>query len=191
MLGDENSYVWVVDRKHIISHRLLQSDKINKLVQSFRDKLTAREPRPGENNIEAYHKRIAQAEAEYPAVAKSLSRLLLGPVDLGRAKRVLIVPDGSLQYIPFSALPLPGARKKNEVLMSQHEVVILPSASALSTLRKAAEKRAPPTRTAVIIADPVVERDDDRVRPARNTAKRKLQEQPPALKIALRDAQGS
>jgi CHAT domain-containing protein len=191
MLGDENSYVWVVDSKHIVAYQLPQSNKISKLVGSFRKALTAREPLPGENNPKEYHERVGREEAAYPLLARQLSRLLLAPVDLSRAKRVLIVPDGPLQYIPFSALPLPQASAKNAPLISRHEVVLLPSASALSTLRKAAEKRTLPTRTAIIIADPVVERNDPRVRPARNARRTKPQERLLALKIALRHPQGS
>jgi CHAT domain-containing protein len=115
--------------------------------------------------------------------------LLLGQVKLEGVKRLLIVPDGLLQYIPFSALPVPGAGQNSAVLISQYEVVMLPSASALSTLRRAAAKRKPPTHTAVIVADPVVELNDPRVANARNARKKKRQAEPPALRAILRQMQ--
>jgi CHAT domain-containing protein len=190
MLGDKESYVWVVDPKQIVPYRLLQSDKIGKVVQRFRNTIRARELLPGETDLRKYNERVQKADKEYPLLARQLSRFLLGPVDLSRVKRVLIVPDGFLQYIPFSALPLPVRGEKNAVLMSHHEVVVLPSVSALRTLRKAVENRTPPSRTALVIADPVMERDDPRVRSSHNKGVLKPQEKPRALKIALRDGQG-
>ena len=42
--------------------------------------------------------------------ARALSRIVLEPVRGQLAnKRLLIVSDGALQYIPFAALPLPGS----------------------------------------------------------------------------------
>jgi CHAT domain-containing protein len=187
-LGDEKSYVWVVDQKQIVAHELPQSAKIRRLARLFRDTLTARQPRSGES-LDQYQNRVRSADVAYPLLARQLSRLLLGPMDLARAGRLLIVPDGFLQYIPFSALLLPEAGANHAVLISHHEVVVLPSGSALDTLRRAAVKRMPPTRTAVVIADPVVERDDPRVAHARNSTRKKSQEQPPVLKIALRGAE--
>lgn len=191
-LGDEKSYVWFVDSDRITAHELPRADEIRKLVRDFRGALTAREPLPGENNLKDYKERIRKADKAYPRLARRLARLLLDPVNLAGVKRFLIVPDGSLQYISFSALPLPDSGEKGALVMNHHEVVILPSASALSVLRKAAKERRQSTRTAIIIADPVVERDDRRVSfSARHSLNKKPQAQPPALQMALRDAEAS
>jgi len=190
-LGDEKSHVWLVNSNQITAYDLPPANKIEKQVQLFRNALTAREPLPGENSLDKYKQRIRNADLAYPRIARQLSQLLLGPVNLASAKRLLIVPDGALQYIPFSALPLAQLDKSNALLMSHHEVVVLPSVSALSNLRKAAEKRDPPTHTAVIVADPVVERDDPRVPHLHGANTKKSQERPPALKMALRDIQAT
>jgi CHAT domain-containing protein len=118
-----------------------------------------------------------------------LSQLLLGKVRQAGIGRLLIVPDGLLQYISFSALLLPAEDGSSPYLISQYEIMMLPSASALNTLRKAAEKRGPPTHTAAIVADPVVERDDPRVPHVHHANTRKSQERPSDLKMALRDIQ--
>lgn len=187
-LGDERSYVWFVDSGHVTPYELPPAEKIRKLVRSFRSALTAREPRPGDS-LEQYKRRISSADNEYPVLARQLSQQLLDPLkqSLADAKRVLIVPDGALQHIPFAALPLGEAGEKNAVLMTHREVVILPSASALSALRKMV--RARPTRTAVIVADPVVEKSDDRVLLTRKPLRKKPLARAPALSVALRDAQ--
>ncbi|MGH9752291.1 MAG: CHAT domain-containing protein [Blastocatellia bacterium] len=52
----------------------------------------------------------------------------------------MIVSDGALQYVPFGALPNPSAGRvginKLRPLIADHEVVTLPSASVLATMRR-------------------------------------------------------
>ena len=58
-------------------------------------------------------------------------------------KRLAIVADGALQYIPFAALPEPSPENDKgrnsgagpQPLFVEHEIVSLPSASTLATLR--------------------------------------------------------
>lgn len=188
VLSDEKSYVWLIDRDHIIAYELPPAQKIGKLVKVFHDVLTAREPREGED-LDEHKKRVRKADHAYPQIARQLSRMLLGPIDLVGVKRLLIVPDGSLQYVPFAALSLPQSGEENIPLMANHEVVILPSATALASLRKAAEKRAPPTRTAIIVADPVFDDDDPRLPKTRISDKKKPQKPLDSfMRRALRDA---
>ena len=70
----------------------------------------------------------------------NLSRLLLEPLPLSGLKRLLIVPDESLQYIPFAALLFPGSGAGKELLVKHFEIDVLPSASVLGILRKATEQ---------------------------------------------------
>jgi len=53
---------------------------------------------------------LEKADANYPDAAANLSQVLLGPVapEL-KNKRLLIVSDGVLQFIPFAGLPDPNA----------------------------------------------------------------------------------
>jgi CHAT domain-containing protein/tetratricopeptide (TPR) repeat protein len=100
--------------------------------------------------------------------ARTLSQMILGPAaDLLAAKRLLVVADGALQLIPFAALPLPKAREKSqnrEVLIDRHEIVSLPSASVLAIQRRELASRKPAPKTLAVLADPVFERDDPRLR---------------------------
>jgi CHAT domain-containing protein len=103
----------------------------------------------------------------------ALSGTLLGPVSgqLQR-KRLLVVADGALQYVPFGALPEPPpAAAKGGVatggyrpLIAGHEVVSLPSASVVALLRSEAGRRAAATKTVAVLADPVFGKDDPRVK---------------------------
>src|SRR4030095_14014667 len=52
--------------------------------------------------------RIAQADSQLLLARRELSQMVLGPVasELG-TKRLVVVADGALQYVPFAALPVP------------------------------------------------------------------------------------
>lgn len=96
--------------------------------------------------------------------AAELSRVLLGPVAarLGH-QRLAVVPDGALHYLPFAALPDPAS---GEPLLVRHEVVTLPSASFLAVQRQALSSRPKPAGALAVLADPVFDPRDPRVRGA-------------------------
>ena len=104
MFGDERSYLWVVSRSEISSFPLPPRSQIEETAREFRELLTANQPIPGEA-FEQRESRITEANANIPKVAESLGNLVLGPAlnKLG-TRRLLIVPDGILQYVPFQAL---------------------------------------------------------------------------------------
>lgn len=189
-LGAEKSYVWVMDSKQIVVHELLPATQIATAARRFGDALTAPQPRPGDN-LGKFHERIRKAELEYPYLARQLARMLLEPIALGNAKRILIVPDGPLQYVPFAALPLANAHGSNLLLVNRYEIVMLPSVSALSTLRKQAANRFPPPSLAAIFADPVFELDDPRVGHQDGPGQTTSRQENLALRAALRDIKGS
>jgi CHAT domain-containing protein len=93
---------------------------------------------------------------------EELGRLVIEPVAqlIGR-KRLLVVADGALQYVPFSVLTLAG-EAGSEQLIEQREIVSLPSLSVLAMQR--ARLPASGDRDALVIfADPVFGTSDPRV----------------------------
>jgi CHAT domain-containing protein len=98
---------------------------------------------------------------------------------LGR-KRLLIVADGALQYIPLAALPLPG---NDRPLIVDHEIVDLPSASILAALRHETSGRVLPDRAVAVLADPVFDSSDSRVK-----AKQRNQPRERSLAVDLKQA---
>src|SRR5262249_17960701 len=135
---------------------------------------------PGREPIESTAQRVyellkasnqRQRKRESELAAAELSRMLLGPVSaaLGR-KRLLIVAEGALQYVPFAALPLleddPHNQRSFTPLIANHEIVNLPSASTLAVLRRETTGRQPAPRLVAALADPVLQADDSRVREA-------------------------
>ena len=107
-LGSERSFLWAVTNNSISSHELPKQDEINQAATNVYDLLTARgRSRKGETAWQK-EQRIAGAEAQLPEPARRLSEMLLSPVASQLSgKRLVIVADGALQYVPFAALPKP------------------------------------------------------------------------------------
>ena len=81
-------------------------------------------------------------------------------------RRLVVVADGALQYIPFDALPAHTAGQvdaSTNFLIATNEVVMLPSASTLIAIRGAQNHKGSPGKLVAIIADPVFSPSDDRV----------------------------
>lgn len=175
-LGDERSWLWAVTRTAITSHPLPGRVALEQIAQKVRDLLTARLRQPGENGHQ-YYSRIEAAETQWQPQAIQLSNMLLGPVAarLGN-KRLLMVKEGTLQYLPFAALPEPEisdaeAREKANLppnaapqpLLTRHEIISLPSASVLAVLRDELKTRRSAPNELIVLADPVFEPDDPRI----------------------------
>jgi CHAT domain-containing protein/Tfp pilus assembly protein PilF len=186
-LGDNASYLFVVSQTSITSYQLPKRDEIDAATRRVCEMLTAPQPRPGETAAER-KARIKEARANYWPQAAALSRMLLGPAasQLG-AKRLLIVADGALQYLPFGALPSPETGRRGDgatgrdfpflpdastprrpvvftPLIVNHEIIHLPSASALAVLRRELAGRQPAAKAVAVLADPVFSADDTRVK---------------------------
>jgi CHAT domain-containing protein/tetratricopeptide (TPR) repeat protein len=194
-LGDERSYLWAVTPNSIASFELPKRAEVEAAARRVYDLLTARNQRKLKETPQQWLARVGQAEARYWPEAAALSRMILGPVatQLG-TKRLLIVSEGALQYVPFGALPRPvgsgqwavgssqkpvaGAQKDNRALTTNncslptahcplivnHEIVSLPSASTLAVLRRELAGRQLAPKSVAVLADPVFDADDDRVR---------------------------
>jgi tetratricopeptide (TPR) repeat protein len=87
--------------------------------------------------------------------AEALGRMVLGPVAarLDR-QRLVVVPDGALEYIPFGALVVPEGNRAPAPLLERHEIAALPSASALAAQRRNLAQRPPAPKRLAILADP-------------------------------------
>ncbi|MEG5233902.1 CHAT domain-containing protein [Microcoleus sp. AT9b-C3] len=150
-LGKHRSYLWAVTKTSITSYELPKRAEIEKAARNFRNAVT----NPRYRNIPD---RVAEAN-------NTLSQIILQPVAAQLAqKRLLIVGDGILNYLPFAALSLPETpgKNRNSPLIVDHEIVLLPSASTLGILRQNYNDRQPPTRTLAMLADPVFSPEDER-----------------------------
>lgn len=208
-LGESRSFLWAVTRNDMKSFVLPGRAKIEAAAHRLHELLTERNLRLAVETPDQRRARLVRSEKEYAEVAGVLSRMLLVPAAsmLGR-KRLVIIADGALHYVPFGALPAPqvsGIRHQvpeqtrganhdakssrrppipdTRYVIQDHEVVNLPSASVLAVMRKDVEGRQPAPRSVAVLADPVFDRTDARVvgpRTTRKNAVSKLDTQGPA-----------
>jgi CHAT domain-containing protein/tetratricopeptide (TPR) repeat protein len=152
-LGDARSYLWVVSSHDIRAFTLA--------------------PRAA---IEAVARRVHESFGRPPAAAKvpnagwmadqrALTHLVLEPAaSLLGARRLVVIPTGALSLVPFGALAVPGASTDGPALITQHEIVQIPSATILAAMRALTARREPPSKVAAIFADPIFDPHDSRVR---------------------------
>ncbi|HYO12171.1 MAG TPA: CHAT domain-containing tetratricopeptide repeat protein, partial [Thermoanaerobaculia bacterium] len=149
-LGSERSYLWAVTTGSFASYELPSRAGIEDAARRLHRLLASPDRRAVQRQVE-----LAAAE---------LSRLLLAPVASQLAgRRLVIVPDGALHYVPFAVLPEPGDAAATPLIVG-HEIAVLPSASVLPLLRR--ERPDPPSadHRIAVLADPVFDRNDPRVR---------------------------
>ncbi|MCA1634266.1 MAG: CHAT domain-containing protein [Acidobacteria bacterium] len=156
-LGSERSYLWLVAKDSLTAVELPARDLVERAARRVHELLS---------DAEGWAHGGATA-GEYAKAAASLSRMLLpaGAVaaKLGK-KRLVVIADGLLNRLPFSALPAPsGAGMEPKPLVLDHEVISLPSATTLSLLRRGLRERPRAPRGVAVLADPVFDAADERV----------------------------
>lgn len=171
-LGKERSYLWAITKDSLASYELPKEEQIQQSARQVYDLLTARDTKtPVERGT-----RPVVDETQLHIAAQTLSQTLLGPVaaTLGD-KRLVIVADGVLQYIPFAMLPEPISGKANRrqgeqavgayvPLIAGHEIVNLQSVSTVAVLRTELAARRPASKEVAVLADPVFSTNDPRVK---------------------------
>jgi CHAT domain-containing protein/tetratricopeptide (TPR) repeat protein len=188
-LGDEHSYLWVISTSEVTTYVLPERAKVENAIRLVRTNLSGtlwnrpegkdKKPRKSRPNLSNADARSFTADITDEIISDeartgreafiSLSRMLLQPAAarLGK-KRLAIVAEGPLNAVPFVALPeLPaGAQLPQELqpVLLNHEVVLLPSASALAEARSRDAGRPPAPKTIALFADPVFSRSDLRVK---------------------------
>jgi CHAT domain-containing protein/Tfp pilus assembly protein PilF len=200
MQGSNTGYLWLVTADSISSYQFPQAKKIDQVARRVQELLASRNQPPDGETLKEKHARQAREKTEFDQAALELSKMILGPVagKLGK-KRLLIVGDGILQYIPFGVLPDPdsegvgereserareretrrqGDKKTKQIrnpqsairnpqyyvpLIANHEIVTLPSASVLATLRRIRTGRSAAPHALAVLADPVFSSEDKRV----------------------------
>jgi CHAT domain-containing protein/Tfp pilus assembly protein PilF len=196
LVGLERSYLWLVTADSINSYHLPQTQKINQAARRVQELLASRNQPTGAATLKEKHAQQIRQKAEFDQAARELSQMILGPVagKLGK-KRLLIVGDGILQYIPFGVLPEPESGTAGEdgatgrrgdrgiarrgdgeagrkgkplpvafiPLIANHEIVTLPSASVLATLRRLRTGGSAAPHALAVLADPVFSSEDERV----------------------------
>lgn len=172
-LGPEASYLWAADSKSLTLHKLAPRPTMDKLVTDLRAQLipaklqrrivgidVVADPTRGLGVVSA-----SDDSAPFTAASNALYKAAVEPAgSLMGEKRLLVVADGGLNYIPFEALvKTPGGDYASaQYLVKTNEIVYAPSASVIGAIRQQGPK--PAGRAMLVIADPVFNSNDARAK---------------------------
>lgn len=167
-VGTEKSYAFLVSQASLKTFELPKRDEVEKASRRVYDLITASDRVVPDETLAQRNKRLDQADSDYPAAASALSQMLLGPLASElKSKRLLLVAEGVLQYVPFAALPDPSTAMATgpdqQPLIANHEIINLPSASVLGVLRDETRSRSRATKLVAVFADPVFDPQDQRI----------------------------
>jgi CHAT domain-containing protein len=143
MLGARRSHAWVETNEGLHSVVLPPRERIEPLLKSYRKLVSAPVTRLTPEHL------LRQEQQQ----SRELYRVLIAPLApyFVGAKHLLIVPDGTLAYLPFESLIDPRGRR----LLESHAVVYSQSASASLMLRALAKEMPPPQKNLLALGDPV------------------------------------
>jgi len=132
LLGEKRSLVWVVSKNKLATAVLAPRKEIEGQVTAYRKALTER--------AQALTPRQSFTDAN--RLGEKMYTSLLKPVEgaLTSSRKLIIVPDGTLHYLPFETLiPSPrhggSGESHSAYLVEKFATVYAPSASALVTVR--------------------------------------------------------
>jgi CHAT domain-containing protein len=159
-LGERESYLWQVSAQHVESRRLPRRVHLETLAADLRRQLSSAQGAvPGESIEQLVTRERVRAEEIQRLAARMARELLTAAYGRSEKPNLVIVADGALRGIPFEILPV----STGAALETRHTVSYLPSAAALRWLRSRRFELSS-ERSAAVIADPVFERGDPRVR---------------------------
>jgi CHAT domain-containing protein/Tfp pilus assembly protein PilF len=139
-LGKEASYVWAVTRDRITSYELPSQTRIEEAALKVYKLLSVP---PGTEPVD-----------ELSPAIRELSQMILTPVAAELSKRrIIVVADGTLNYIPFQVLQ--ASPTDAEPLVAKYEIINAPSATTLGELRQEAARRKPAPKVLVAFGNPV------------------------------------
>ncbi|HLL75271.1 MAG TPA: CHAT domain-containing protein [Pyrinomonadaceae bacterium] len=188
-MGRENSYLWVVTKTTAALYRLPGREQVERQVAEFRDQIVPQSLRRSvielagqtrglgdERGLNLGTTAAAAGNAgPFTKAAHTLYQTILAPAaQLVADKRLLVVADGALNYVPFEALvTAPGGTDYSALpyLIKTNEVVYAPSASVVAAVR--AQQGGTQTGTGMlVVADPIFDPTDARAKsaPAAQTA---------------------
>ena len=146
-LSEKNSYLWIITKDEADIFQLLPEKQIRKKVEEYLFTV-ASSPRAG-------------ISPDIPG--KELYNLLLTPADqqLRRFKRIIIIPDGILHYLPFEALISGVENNLPHYFIESFVISYAPSASVYEFIKEKRHTKETAKRNDLIaFADPVYERTE-------------------------------
>ncbi len=174
-LGNDASYAFAVSPSGVSLFKLPPRANMDKLATDFRAQLippklqrrivgidVVAEQQRGLGLVEGPSENLGA----FVAASNALYKAAVEPANNSIGdKRLLVVADGALNYIPFEALvkSTDGADYASlSYLIKSNEIVYSPSASVVAAIRQSGNK--PTGKNLLVVADPVFSSDDSRVK---------------------------
>lgn len=175
-LGNDASYLFTVTQSGASLFKLPAKADVNKLATDFRAQLIPPKLQRRIVGIDVAEERglgLSQGPSEnvdaFAAASNALYKAVVAPAaSLITDKRMLVVADGSLNYVPFEALvKTVGAANyaSLDYLIKSNEIVYAPSASVIAAVRASGVNAGSLAGSSVlIVADPIFNSDDPRLK---------------------------
>lgn len=147
LLGEKRSLAWVLTKDKITCTVLPGKKQIEEQVAAFHKVLSQR--------VSALT--VRQSLSEVSLQGSNLYDSIFKPLEtaLGSSKRLIIIPDGTLSYLPFEALVTVRAHQRHAYLVERFAIVYGPSASALVAIQTANQPSASP-KGLLAFGDPAI-----------------------------------
>ncbi|NOT62111.1 MAG: CHAT domain-containing protein, partial [Acidobacteria bacterium] len=144
VVSDEQSFAWVVTQGQVHSVTLPGGKELAEAVTAYRTAASSK----------VSSSQAAAAIAKLKTQSLPLYQKLIAPLEphLKQTRKLIIVADGALTYLPFEALA-GGAQRNAPFLLERFTVSYAPSASALVALRSL--KQSDATKGLIAFGDPV------------------------------------
>jgi CHAT domain-containing protein/tetratricopeptide (TPR) repeat protein len=175
-LGNEHSYLWAVSQGGVALYKLPARSTVDQQATDFRAQLIPPKLRRRIVGID-----VAEAQrglgltsdptqagpaSAFATVSNALYKTVFEPaVKFVGDKRLLVVADGALNYVPFEALVTSEGGSDYAslpYLVKTNEITYAPSASVVAIIRQQAVK--PSGKNVLLVADPVFMPSDPRAK---------------------------
>jgi CHAT domain-containing protein len=181
-LGSEASYLWAVTKNGVALYKLPARSVLEKLATDLRAQLIPSKLQrrivgidvmaDSQRGLGVSATPFAEDAASFVLASNALYKAVIEPAGstIGE-KRLLIVADGALNYVPFEALvkaPESADYSSLPYLIKSNEIIYAPSASVVGAIRQQDNSRA--GRAMLILADPVFNSNDARAHGAAASA---------------------
>ncbi|HEX8179755.1 MAG TPA: CHAT domain-containing tetratricopeptide repeat protein [Pyrinomonadaceae bacterium] len=180
-LGDEQSYLWAVAKGSVTLYQLPPRETLNKQVTDLRDQIVPNSVR--RSIVELATRGLSDERglgvatsgslgnvAAFTTAANALYQSAFAPAaPVTNGKRLLIVADGALNYVPFEALvtqPTGADFASLPYLVQTNEIIYAPSASVVAALRQQQSGAQAARSGMLVVADPVFDPKDARLKMA-------------------------
>lgn len=145
VLGEQKSFAWVIQQNKLTAVTLPPGKDIETLVQQYREAFT--------ENISSLN--AAQEIVKQKAQGQQIYKKIFQPLEahLTKARKLVIVPDGALAYLPFETL-VNESKPVPTYLLERFAISYAPSASALAALTNYRPSDANKTKGIIAFGDP-------------------------------------